>query len=142
MTSDPSSPAPPQHDRPPTVAAPDAELALHRINGLVSVFHSLIRWAGIVLIARYGFLAIESLSGQTTLADVGIAFLGDVNVSIAIAWVAAIGGIAYGWRQRKLRKDTVERLCARIAQLEKTIGNVRSSSHLTARGETRPEDQP
>lgn len=114
---------------------------MHRISKLVTVLQNLIRWTGIVLIARYGFLAIESLSGQTTLADVTIALLGNVNVSIALAWTVALSGTAYGWHQRNLRKDTIERLHARIHQLENRLDDRRSSSQLTTRGETRPEDQ-
>ena len=110
-------------------------------DGWVTVLQSLIRWGGIALVARYSYLAVEALAGQTTLADIGINFLGKVEVSVALAWSFGAVGVAYGWQQRKLRKDTVERLQNRIQALEQMIDRGRSSSNLTPRGDSRPEDK-
>ena len=110
-------------------------------EGTVQVLSSLIRWGAIVLIVRYGYLSIVSLAGQNTLADIGINFLSNINVSIAVAWTAGVGGLAYGARQKKLRKNTVERLQGRIQELETEIDPNRSTSNLTHRGDTRPEDK-
>lgn len=109
-------------------------------DGWVTVLLSLIRWGSIVLVTRYGFLAVETLSGQVTLAEIGIDFLGKVEVSVALAWTVGIVGGVYGWRQRKLRRDTVERLQARIQHYESMCDEKRSSSRLTRRGDSRPED--
>jgi len=108
--------------------------------GITSAFAALIRWAGVVLIARYGYLTVHDLAGQATTADIGIKLLTDVKISEALAWLLAGGGILYGRQQRKLRKDTVERLQERNRNLERTIDPKRTSSDLTPRGETRPED--
>ena len=66
---------------------------------------------------------------------------GTVEVSVALSWTVALIGTAYGIQQRKLRRDTVERLQTRNIELEKKIDQKRSSSKLTARGDTRPEDK-
>lgn len=110
-------------------------------EGVVQIVLSLIRWGSIVLISRYGYLAVQSLSGQTTLADIGINFLANVRVSVAIAWGAGAGGIVYGLNQKKLRKDAIERFHGRIKELETIIDKNRSTSSLTARGDTKPEDR-
>ncbi len=110
-------------------------------EGTVSVILSFIRWGAIVLIVRYAYLSIEALSGKTTLADIVVQFLSGVKVSVAIAWTFGIGGLAYGWKQRKLRRDTVERLQKRIQALESKVDLNRTSSQLTPRGDTRPEDK-
>lgn len=128
-----------------TRAQVDAELnhlkATRKADGWVTVLQSLIRWGSIVLLAWFAYLSVKALAGQTTLADIGIDFLGKVEISVALAWAVGAGGTAYGWSQRKLRKDTVERLQERIEELEVTIDDQRSSSRLTKRGDTRPEDR-
>ncbi len=53
----------------------------------------------------------------------------------------AAGAGVYGWKQRDLRKTTVERLQSRIKELELKLDSKRSSSHLTPRGDTREEDK-
>lgn len=123
----------------------EAELKMLRSSktaeGWITIGQSTIRWTAIVFIVRYAYLAIEILSGKSTTADIGINFLANINISVALAWCAGLGGIAYGKHQSKLRKDTVERLQNRIQELELNSDPSRSSSNLTPRGETRPEDR-
>lgn len=123
----------------------EAELKVLRqsrfAEGTVQVLLSLIRWGALIFIARYGYLSIESLAGKSTLADIGINFLSDIKVSVAIAWSTGFGGVIYGLSQRKLRRDTVERLQERIQVLEAEKDPARTSSKLTKRGDTRPEDR-
>ncbi len=111
-------------------------------EGIASVIRELIRWGGLVLIARYGYLTVAALAGQTTAADIGIKFLADVQISRVFAVLFGGSGIAYGLQQRRLRKNTIERLQGRIQEHERRIDPQRTSSRLTARGETRPEDKP
>jgi hypothetical protein len=113
---------------------------LRSSESFVSVLNNLIKWAGLFGISFCAYLSIDALAGQTTAADIGIKFLADVKVSEALAWLLGGSGIAYGWRQRKLRRDTVERIQPRVQQLEKQIDEGRSSSKLTRRGDTPPED--
>jgi len=123
----------------------EAELKVLRQSrnseGVVQVLISLFRWVGIVLIVRYAYLGIEALAGKSTLADIGVNFLTDINISVALAWAAGLGGMVYGIKQRELRKDTIERLVGRIHELEGEVDPNRTSSNLTKRGDTRPEDR-
>lgn len=59
---------------------------------------------------------------------------------VGLAIIFGVAGIVYGRRESKLRKDTVERLQDRNCRLEREIDPKRSSSQLTPRGDTRPED--
>lgn len=123
----------------------EAELKVIRQSrnseGLVQVLSNLIRWGGVVLIVRYGYLGIDALAGKRTFADIGVNFLTNIQISVALAWGAGAGGIIYGLRQRKLRKDTIERLVGRIQEFESDLDPSRTSSKLTTRGDTRPEDK-
>lgn len=110
-------------------------------EGVVSVLNNLIKWGGVVLIGRYIYLAILALAGRATFADIGIKILGDARVSEGLAWLLSTGSVAYGWHQRKLRKDTVERLQKRNQKFERQIDGGRTSSRITPRGNTRPEDE-
>ena len=75
----------------------EAELKVLRQSrnseGVVQVLISLFRWVGIVLIVRYAYLGIEALAGKSTLADIGVNFLTDINISVALAWAAGLGGM-------------------------------------------------
>lgn len=128
-----------------TKAQLEAELAylkkLRFSEGFIQISLSLIKFAALVIIARYGYLSIEALAGYETKADLALNVLGQLNFSITLAWAAAIGGLMYGFRQKKLRRDTIERLQDRIKKYESMEDPNRSSSHLTKRGETRKEDQ-
>lgn len=110
-------------------------------EGVASVLNRGISWVGVVLVARYAYLAIAALAGQQTAAEIGINFLGEVRVSEALAWLFGAGGVAYGMGQRKVRRDTIERSADRIRSLEQRLDPSRSSSRLTPRGTTRPEDK-
>jgi hypothetical protein len=47
----------------------------------------------------------------------------------------------YGLRERRLRRQTTERFTQRNYKLEKLVDPNRTSSHLTTRGTTNPEDR-
>lgn len=106
-----------------------------RAIAVAGVLQTLIRWGGATAIAYFGYSSIAVLAGQYTFADIGIGFLASIKVSESVAWIFGVGGVVYGTRQSKLRKDTVERLSGRIQTLERQHDPGRSSSKLTPRGE-------
>ena len=106
-----------------------------------SIFHVIVPWTGAVLVAFLFYKSVVSLAGQYTFAQIGASFLGDFKISDGLAYVFGGGGVAYGLRHRKLRGDNVERMAGRIAEMEKLLDPKRSSSRLTPRGKTRPEDK-
>ena len=128
-----------------TAAELRAEVRLLRryrgTEGIAAVAITLIRWGGISFIAYCGYLIVAALAGHHTVADIGIRFLGNIRISEGLAWLLGGGGIAYGYKQRSLRRSTIERLQGRNTELEKRLDPNRSSSQLLTTGRTRPEDE-
>lgn len=110
-------------------------------EGFVQVLNTFFRCTAWVLIAFFAYLGVDSLAGKITFANIGINFLSEVKTSISLSITVGIIGAVYGLKQRKLRRDTVEILQTRIKELESYIDKNRSSSKLTVRGDTRPEDK-
>jgi hypothetical protein len=94
-----------------------------------------------VLVAFGFFNCIQALAGKTTVAEIGLNFLGDLRINNALGALFGAGGLAWGTVERTLRKRTVKRLSSRIKDLETAIDPNRSSSKLTDKGGTRKEDR-
>ncbi|MHB1022403.1 MAG: hypothetical protein ACYC0Z_08320 [Acidobacteriaceae bacterium] len=103
------------------------------------------KWIPLCFICYCGYRAIAVLAGKSTLAQFGMWIIADVRlnkiVSHAITTVFGLGGITYGYRERKLRHKTIDRMGNQIVKLEEKIDPGRSSSRLTRKGTTRPEDE-
>jgi hypothetical protein len=107
---------------------------------LAPVAINIVRWAGACVIAYFGYASIASLAGKTTLSAIGINFLSNVTISNSLAWLLGGGGIIFGVRQRRLRRQIARRL-ERIPQLEAAIDPGRTSSRLAPGGVTNPKDR-
>jgi hypothetical protein len=107
---------------------------------IAGVIRTLIVWGCAVGIARYCYLTISTLAGLSTDAKIGVSLLGNLQISEGLAWVLAGSGALYGWKQRKLRKATVEEMATHNKKLEKRLDSGRSSSNLDSKGDTRKED--
>lgn len=83
----------------------------------------------------------EAMAGKKTDANIVLDFLGGPQVTVAFSMLAPLLAIAYGGLQRKLRKDTTEKLSKHIQTLELRVDPARTSSTLTARGNTREIDK-
>jgi len=116
-------------------------LSAKKVDGVVSVIRTFLKYAAIVLICRYAYLSVVVLAGKSTFADVGFRILGNIKVSDGIAYIFGGGGLVYGLGQRQLRRKNVERLTAVKNDLERRLDPNRTSSDLTRRGTTPPEDQ-
>lgn len=111
------------------------------LDSCVQLATYLIKWGVIAFVTYYVYLSIISISGKNTSADIAISVLFELELLSKLMGAVGVGGIIYGFLQRKLRKDTIERLQSRITELEKEVDKNRSSSNLTKRGDTRPEDR-
>jgi hypothetical protein len=114
-----------------------AETEQHNITVKGNVASQAIRWGGMVAICVCGVLCIHYLSGRNTIATITI----DVLAKFYLPWIGAAGGIIYGKAQEKAKRDQLQKDSKRIAELEKRIDANRTSSNLTERGQTRPEDK-
>lgn len=110
------------------------------ISAVVNVCKYLIRYGAIVWVVYYIYLSVVALAGQTTLAALGIHVLGDISISQALAWLLGGAGTLYGLNERRVRKSTVAKLQPRIIELERGYDPGRSTSSLTLRGDTNPDD--
>jgi hypothetical protein len=127
--------------RRPSNAELDANVRIRRIDGIVSTVQYAIMWFSLVGISALFYLSTKSLAGQHTFADIGIKIIGDFKISEGLSYLFGAGGLGYGIRERKLRRETIERLSKRNGELEKLVDQGRTSSHLTTRGTTNPEDR-
>ena len=105
----------------------------------VSVVRAFFKYGAWVLIAWFTSSAISSLAGETTVADIGLTVLGDFRISQGVPWVWAFAATAYGAWQRRVLKNTLERLTPRQIKLERMLDPRRSTSGLTKRGDSPPE---
>lgn len=92
-------------------------------------------------IAWIVYMCVLALAGKETDANVALSVLGNVSIANGLLASAGASGAAYGLYERHVRKTTVERMSGRIHELEKEIDPKRSTSRLTPRGDTHPEDR-
>ena len=106
----------------------------------IGTLNNLIRYGAWVLIARYGYLSIEALAGETT----SLNFLHVVTFEFLSRtlpwWILTIAFGYWAFRQTRLRKQKTEQLTARIKELETRIDPNRTSSGLLPSGDTHPDD--
>lgn len=91
---------------------------------------------GWVLIVSEASDAVIALAGETTAADFGFRFLGNLRVSTAVAWTLAAFGLGYGSWERQVRKTKVQQMETHIHDLERGRDPGRTTSGLTSRGDS------
>jgi len=128
----------------PSKAALDAGVEVQRIQARAAVTLAAIRWLGLAVLAYFGYRSVDTLAGRTTLASIGVGInvLGKVYISEAVAWLFGVTGIGYGLRQRALRHNVIARLSPAVREREQALDPKRTSSQLTERGRTKPQDEP
>jgi len=104
----------------------------------------LCKWIPIAFICYVAYLSIAALAGKNTLAAFGIYLVADLKVNKFLSHIVmaafGIGGTAYGYAQKKLQQRNIERMSRVIQEFENKLDPNRSSSRLTIKGLTRPED--
>lgn len=91
-------------------------------------------------VAWCGKEVVASLAGMDTNAHIVVNVLSRLEVAAALSLGVGAAGVMYGLAQRKLRRDTVQRLQSRIQVFERRADPARSSSLLMPDGTTNPED--
>lgn len=114
---------------------------VERNGQIASVVNNLIRWGGLVAIVYFIAHTLQSFSGQTTLAAISVKLLGSLRANDAAAWIFGAGGMGWGWRERRLRRNVNKNLGGRVAELEGVIDPKRTSSKLTQTGDTPPDER-
>lgn len=121
-------------------ASLDYAVRIRIIDTIDANLRLLIKFGLLAVIALFGYRSISVLAGQHTFADIGVRFLSDIRLGTSLGYALGAGGLYYGRKQKKLREDTIQQLAPRIKELETLRDANRSSSGLTKRGHTRPED--
>jgi hypothetical protein len=112
-----------------------------RFDVIDAAVRLVIPWGSLVAIAFWVHGDVVALAGKQTLAQIGLSFMGDIRISDAVAYIFGATGVVYGISERTLRRKNIARLAEENRSLEKKIDPLRSSSNLTRRGTTRPEDK-
>lgn len=98
-------------------------------------------WAGIGWCATQFRDAAIAYAGKASSANFVVTFLANIKVVWALSVTLSGISIALYLRERRLHRETRERLTARTVLLEKRIDAGRTSSMLTPKGLTRQEDE-
>jgi len=121
------------------------ELKKQRWMTLDSVVSRMAKWIPICFICWLGYLSIKALAGKSTLSQFGVWIATDLKINKVFSHIVTAmfgcGGVTYGYRERRLRQKNIERMGTQQIELEKLIDAGRSSSRLTKKGRTRPEDR-
>lgn len=102
-----------------------------------------IKYGSLAFLGVCGTVMAYFLGGESTAKiaeSVSKVFAAD-PIGRGLPWVLTFGSIFYGGLQRKLRRDHIEEASGRFKALESKIDPERTSSNLTVRGDTAPEDR-
>jgi hypothetical protein len=116
-------------------------LRYKRLDALVIISKSAIKYGFFAFCAYYAFRAIEVLAGKTTVSSIVFSILANFTVRETIYIILAGGGIIYGIGEREMRRRNIRRITDEKNALERILDANRSSSELTTRGTTKPEDR-
>ena len=118
------------------------KLRIQRRYDLFSLFVGRgLKWGFWVFLAWQARLTLTAFAGRATATSLIMALGANVSIAVVASWTATIMFAVWVFFERRLRKGTAERLTMRIKELELVLDRRRSSSLLTTRGDTRPEDQ-
>jgi hypothetical protein len=119
----------------------DFRLHLKRLEIIDTAVREGIPWLFGAVIAFCTYLSIAVLAGKYTFAQIGVSVLGNIKISESISYVFGLSGVLYGLKERRLRRKNIQRLSTQIQTLERQKHPNLSSSNLTQRGTTQPEDK-
>lgn len=119
---------------------------IHVVGETISrTWAALVKWSSLAFMAWTVERTLSRFAGKNTLADISLSALINIDglpiIVGGLSVVFGVGGIAYGRAQAELRRTTVERLHQYQEKYERSIQPGRTTSKLTPRGDTRPEDQ-
>ena len=114
---------------------------LHRIDQRYTTVRTGFRCVLGMVVAYFIWKCVESLAGAETtlLVRASLRMFATVSFVGSAVLAGAFGG--WGWKERKLRQNTVRQLQGHITRLETQIDPNRTSSGLTTEGKTHPRDR-
>jgi hypothetical protein len=128
-------------DRASTKAELEHALQIRRIDRTAEILRYAIKYGSYTASTYFISMAARAFAGQATLVDFAANVITSLNANQWAAWVLA-GICGVGWvRQRKVHHDLIERFAPLNRAREEALDPARSSSGLTARGDTHPGDR-
>lgn len=122
----------------------DHEYRMRRIQLFSQAWQSFMRFACWAVMGLTFYYSVRELAGQHTFADIQFKALADLkaNKYFGVIFPWGLFGItaAWGTGERWLRKRHIKRVSSEHSELQKAVDERRRSSHLSKKGETRPED--
>ena len=113
---------------------------------IVEAIQSIFRYASVCVVSYFVYRIASELAGKDTVARFALFLVADLKANTAfshvVSWVFGVGCAGGWWRERRLRRKNIQRFAPYIHDREKAFDPNRSSSGLTTRGTTRPEDLP
>jgi hypothetical protein len=110
--------------------------SLFRRHGNVFIIGATIAW-----VAQVASEAVVAYAGKSSFADLTMRLLANVSVVWELSLTLSGISVTLYLRERRLHRDTRQRLTSRITELELRLDPNRTSSRLTARGQTRKGDE-
>jgi hypothetical protein len=128
-----------QTEQPPS----DSAVLAQRIREKYRTFRTGIHVLGWVLVAYFGFHALQAMADQNTSISVALSLVFAAAAELKVVLLFSFAGVSIVWAiaERQLRYRKVEFLQKRIKALEISIDPRRTSSQLTIEGKTNPEDR-
>lgn len=121
------------------------EVIITIIQNLATIINNAIRYGTFLLIAYFLTNSwdsiFDSLAGRETDANILVEVLSNFTITHTLSLTVTFGAIFIAIRERSLRKKEIERLVELRSLYVKQFDSNRSSSGLTKRGETQPEDR-
>jgi hypothetical protein len=112
------------------------QLRFKRLDIIADAIRLGIPWCSLIAIAALVAFSVSRLAGKTTLAQIGLTFLGDMRISQAVAYIFGLAGGGYGLFERRLRHKKTKSMAEYSAELERRLDPGRTSSGLTRAGTT------
>ncbi len=95
---------------------------------------------GLWILCRYTYFSVKELAGKTTIADFLFQYFTRESRYHWLPWVLVALFFVWAILERSLRLKKVASMQKHILELEKRLDPNRTSSMLTHKGETNPED--
>ena len=124
----------------------DPELKINRLQAIVyisvHISSHLFKFLTVAVLAYFGYMSIDTLSGEITDANFIVGLFSDEHFVEIICLLAGIAGVFYGHRQARLRKEVVEKYHEYMQNKEEVIELNGSSSQRDAGADNRSEEKP
>jgi len=106
-----------------------------------SAIQTTLKLSALVAICAILASALKVMSGKQTLLNVTMLLIANLKMSEKISYILGLGGLLYGYRQRRLRRIVIENMSGHQRKLELLLDPQRTSSGITPKGTTRPDDK-